>query len=324
MKRFKSNSEIYVIGILVFVFILSEIILRTFEDNLSGNIRHINSIESILNDMNESNSKNILFMGNSLIGDGIDPLYFQSELAKKGMMDVGVHKIVPDGTNLLDWYYILKNNLFPKKIVPDLIFIGYAWNQLEDNHAIDHIRLGAHFCNLKDFPELTELGLDNFGAQSEFIFAHASSIFAHRSTIRNRILDILIPSYRAETRRINDFGNLQQNFPQQPLSKKSYLRLRKFVNLLHELYTRVIFIAMPILEEYDVDPEIAGLLKNENMYFLDCRFIPDLDRKYFVDHMHLGAEGQKILCSYLVNNTYSEHSEIAEHLTMLTLDNPTN
>jgi hypothetical protein len=306
--KFKNQTTI--IFFILCLLILSDICLRLIQDKISGDIRHINSIEETLRNLTNEESTRILFLGNSLIGDGINISEFKSIYKQNGNGPIAVSKVVPDGTNLMDWYYIVKNKIINKKNELDMLILGFGWNQLEDHHVIFPIRLGAHFCKLSDIPELLEFGLTDFGDQVEFVIAKASSVFANRATIRNQTLDMWIPHYQDQTQRINDLQKEIKKKSNKQKFETSYIRLERFLDILSKRKMRVVIIAMPILEVYRIDPEIKKIIEKYGMKFLDCRDIPGITNNNFVDSMHLEDQGSKIFSRYLASKIITTKSDI--------------
>jgi len=309
-KSTNLKIERYVILLVLVIMMLIELSIRFTQDRLSGDIRHINLIEEISENVVRTDGTSILFLGNSLIGDGINAEIVKTELGKMNDFSVIVGKIVPDGTNLLEWYYIIKNKILPKRVNPDVLVIGYAWNQLADNHAIFPMRLGAHFCEFSDLSELFDFGLTDVNGQSKFLISKLSTIYSNSETIRNRALGFVIPNYRESTQRINELQKKIIKKSSNQELKASYIRLQNFLNILNKNNTRTIIVAMPILEAYEIDPKMRNMIVEYGMQFFDCRQVPDITKDKYVDSMHLDKEGCEIFSRYLAKKIITKNSNL--------------
>ena len=74
--------------------------------------------------------------------------------------------------------------------------------------------------------------------------------------------------------------------------------------------TTVVIVAMPILENYKVDPELTKIIKQNGMLLLDCRQVPGITTNLFVDSMHLGKAGSKIFSHYLADRLSVEQKNV--------------
>ena len=85
-----------------------------FEESLSKDIAHINSIDEIAGSRND-----IIFLGNSLTRHGIDKNQIRKSLSNSSHIGY----IYPDDTSIIEWYYIFKSYFVDKNNVPNDIVI---------------------------------------------------------------------------------------------------------------------------------------------------------------------------------------------------------
>ena len=95
-----------------------------FEESLSNDIAHINSIDEIAGSRND-----IIFLGNSLTRHGID----KNQIRKSLSNNSHIGYIYPDDTSIIEWYYIFKSYFVDKNNVPNDIVILFATDQLRSS-----------------------------------------------------------------------------------------------------------------------------------------------------------------------------------------------
>lgn len=310
------------IGLLI-LLIASEVIFRAIGDKVSGDIKHVRTIPAIAAKLGADSNFTVLLIGNSLIAEATDEKVLAEAVSRCAGRRVSIYKVIPDGTNLTDWYFILKNYFIKNKSIPDLIITNFAWNNaLTDLQQFpDHVRLAGFACNLRDIPELHSMGMGGIDTTMEFVVAHFSSIYAKRATIRNRILDKLIPHYREATQILNS-GAKKPAATGKLLSitvKNSYNNLQTMIRMTREAGTRLVFVGMPLPEHeaYVIRPELESILRKE-ANFCDMRVVPGIIDAHYVDKMHLGAKGRQLftsafespLCEQIVATVASDTSKI--------------
>jgi hypothetical protein len=297
------NREITVVIYILILLLLIEVAFRTVKPEISGDQKHLESLPAMAERIQKYKGLRILFLGNSLIGEAIDTEIIRRGLANDTATPL-VEKAVPDATQLPDWYFISKNTFLNREGIPDLLIVGFAWNGafLDGGAVNDKIIESA--CHLSDFPQLCRFGIRGFEKTSEAILCRLSSVFTHRATIRNRLLDMIIPHYREGTQYINSMHNSAAKKPRQ--INPQYSMFKQYMELLEKKHVKTIFLAMPVSEDYHVDDELIRLIREKNI-FIDMRYIKGLQKDMFVDPIHLGTQGRKIfsdnLVQQLVNHT---------------------
>lgn len=295
------------IGILCLMAVL-EISFRATKTKVSGDLKFLETVPDIARTIDTAKGVSVMFVGNSLIGEAIDKSIMREEFSIGTSTPILVEKMVPDDTNLPDWYFLYKNFFSVKKHQPEVMVIGFAWRNALQDGGIVKSRIVDFACNAKDLPEVSLFGIVGPEKTTEFFLAKISSLFANHAVIRNRILDILVPHYREGTRLVNNAANKNTHRPVKEI-QPSFSSLQRFIAMLVRSNVRPVFIAMPVIDPYSINPELLRVLA-ENCDYIDCRNVPGLDHSMFVDPIHLGESGRKIFSQYLAEKMKVQiHSE---------------
>ncbi len=288
--------ELWVVLLLCCILSITEFGLRSAEANLSGNLRHVNQIPDIASKLN-ADTPAVLFLGNSLTNNAIDLQAFNRPYSiLHGAAPRSVEKITPDGTSLSDWFCIYRNFIGTQQNPPKVVIVGFAWAQLSDQYPVNSARLGGLFCSLGDVPELAHTGLARYENILTFTVGAVSHVYLNREAIRNRALDLLIPSYRDVSQAINAESNQGgDDSAAIPGSRHyTYATFRRFSELVTRAGTRLVIMAMPVQNAYEVDPTFLTVIERYDVTLIDLRHMPGLDASQFKDPIHLNALGRKI------------------------------
>lgn len=295
--------ELWVIICLACVLLLTEFGLRGAESVLSGNLRHISQIPAIASKLGATGSS-VLFLGNSLTNNAIDPYAFKRpyRILNDQSPEV-VEKITPDGTALSDWYCIYRNHVATQRTLPDVVVMGFAWAQLSDQYPIDPARLGGFFCGMNDVNALSDTGLSRHDNLLVFMAGAVSHVYLNREAIRNRVLDWVVPNYRSVTQdlNINPGTQLDGRAAAAGRSHYTYETFRRFARLVNESGTRLVVVAMPVLEQYPLDPELMRAARDLKIALIDLRTLPDMNPSMFADPIHLNDTGRQQFSRILAN-----------------------
>jgi hypothetical protein len=280
--------------------LISEVLLRSVEKRLSGNLQHIGEIPSLMDEAEASGRPALVVLGNSLVNNGIaaEPL---GSLYPAGT----VIKITPDGTRFWDWQCLIRHQILERRnLKVDTLMLGYAWHLLSDQTKVDPSSLGALFCRPGDVLNADEIGLGSVGDMSEFLVASSLRPYALRETLRNRGLALLIPNYQ----RFTQLANVNREAARQEGPKQPVFTYRRFTQLAEDLHAhgiRLVIIAMPVRGGYELDEELLALAARGLIVHLDYRAAPGIDASSFKDAMHLTEAGQGVLTSRLVDDLSS-------------------
>ena len=146
-----SGGDLRTLLLVLFALVLSEAVLRSTEDMLSGNIAHVNEISDLVADYSPETEPSFVFLGNSLTNNGVDVPLVNELLLQNGVQVGDSTKLVPDATTIWSWSCVLENQFFDNGVGPGTVVLGFGWDQLSDQSRILPTRLGAYFCSTVDF-----------------------------------------------------------------------------------------------------------------------------------------------------------------------------
>jgi hypothetical protein len=294
----------HVAKVLLTLFVIvsaTEILLRTIENKLSGNIAHALEITELSEKFEQTDEPGLLFLGNSLSNNGIDATLLSSGLDAQGISFATVEKIVPDATTIWSWSCILRNRIYSLENKPDTVFMGFAWNQLADQSRLLPTRLGGFFCSYSDLLHITTQTNMSSAQIGEFLTASAFRLFTHREAIRNKVLDILIPHYITATQMINRrlrTSNGTENTPD-----LTYNELKLVIDQIQSMNKDIVLIAFPVRDNpYEIDPGLLTTVEHKGITLLDYRNLDLNTDNHYLDEMHLNTDGSAILTQRLVDD----------------------
>jgi hypothetical protein len=286
--------------ILIFLalgIVVSDLLLRTIETRLSGNLAHIAEIPSLVDAAAATGRPALIVLGNSLTNNGIAPGPLRAVHAAGP-----ITKITPDGSNYWDWQCLIRHQLLGRDdLKVDTLVLGYAWHLLSDQTKPDPSSLGALFCRPSDVLAPGDIGLHSVGDMSEFLLASSLRPYALRETLRNRGLAIVIPDYQRFTQQANANREAAKQ-SEGPKRTFSYQNFSALAAQLHARGTALVIVAMPVRTEYELDEDLLALAERGIITHLDYRAMPGLDAAAFIDAMHLTEAGQAVLTARLVDD----------------------
>jgi len=293
----KNNSPPYwsIPLALVLLMLLAEISIRGSATSLSDNIKHIRNIPAVtrqLAELGNTSQSSLVFVGNSLTGDAVNLAQFNERINNHPGNLVQAYKITPDATSIWDWYCIVSNNFTHTHTAPNVVVIGFGWEQLSDSEIPRPSRLATHFCSMKDLPELVSLGMKDTSDIFEYISASASVLYALREPIRKRVLDIFIPYYREYAGKVNRPEHIDKSNAIQ--EKYSYMLLNKLLSTCKENNIIPVFIAMPVKQYYSLDTTLIETLNAHSALLLDYRNMINISNEMYKDDIHLNDAGSII------------------------------
>ncbi|MES9859548.1 MAG: hypothetical protein ABW157_02930 [Candidatus Thiodiazotropha sp. LLP2] len=293
----KINSNQVVIFAIVASVLLLETVIRIFENNLSGNLNHINEIPEIVDQYTKDQRPKVLFLGNSLINEAVDVNQLSKSLSDQYL----VNKITPDATSLWDWNMILKNQVLATEAKLDYLVIGFAWGLLSDQYNPNPSRLGGYFSELSDVVMLNKYGMNSFAAFSEFIFGSMSKLFVNREAVRNKVLINIVPHYELFVRAQNQAGRPDDTDLVKPKHEieDQYKIFNSLLDRLDEDGVKLIVISMPIEDDYFVASELVDLLDTRTHKYIDYRKYFRGTESVYKDGVHLNDKGRGLFTAEL-------------------------
>lgn len=307
MNKLLKAGDFKTILFVLIVLALCELALRNFASDLSENIEHIKSFPQTAKYISESKTKSVLFIGNSLVGNAVNMDQFVGKMRTLNNGGVGGYKMVPDASSLWDWYCIVKNTFTEQSQYPEVIVNGFAWWALSDQERPEPSRLGGYFCSINDIPDLYESGLKDVGDIAEYIVASKSLFFVNRNHIKERVLNNIIFEYQPSIQLINK----KTNYRKEALSqRKTYGLLRKYILLLKENGVTIVFVSMPVIDDYIVDDGLLNEMKRSGAEYLDFRHLEGITVEHYRDPIHLKADGSQIFTKKMISSFQENNWDI--------------
>lgn len=304
------RTELKVVALVLLVLAGSELFVRLRERALSLDVQHIRQIPSIAKKMSSGEGGRVLFLGNSMTRNGVDVPIVEQELRAHGLAaPLRIERVYPDATGLAEWYYAFNHYFVAAGRLPDVLIIGFAANDLSDNRPPQPTRLAQYYTGARDVPEVFAHDVKDFEARAEFLLSKLSASYANRTRIRERTLDILIPHYRETAQEINRAQQAMKKKGGAPVAL-TYARLERLGRLAASHGVRVILVAMPQREPYQLDPQLQPTIERTGMIFIDARAAFGLGSAAFVDEMHLSTDGAAVFSRHLARQLASPLSDI--------------
>ncbi|WP_018954669.1 hypothetical protein [Thioalkalivibrio sulfidiphilus] len=303
LARFlRTQNPGYILAAVLLILLTAELGLRTIESSLSGNVRHITEFKTQFADLRsttpEPETKTLVAVGNSLVNNALNAPMLAELTRAHVPADVQVIKATPDATFGWDWWCLIRNQITNHhKHVGEHLLLGFAWDHLTDQRPPNASRMGAFFCEPADFAPLIQLGMTDHSKLAEFWVGRFSRLYAHRETIRSRLLDAFVPEYREYTRALNAAG--QETTPQRHHPDYTYNLLSSKLSLLAASQINVTIIAMPTVTPYEVDANLIKTIIDNGAQFIDLRRLPVNEADHYLDPIHLNDQGAEIFTKYL-------------------------
>ncbi len=297
----KRGTERYAVFMVVGLFLLLELSIRIGGEFLSKDIAHLRSFPNIaqkMADFNPDNGIRVLFLGNSLTRHGVDQNAFAETIKEEGGGAVQSVKMNPDNTDLSDWFYAYRTYFAKPGIKPDVLIIGFEGVHLRDAPSRHPDRLAQYYCTWSDWPDLCKFDLKTFEDRVYFVLCKYSAAFGNRDRIQKRVLDKLIPDYRAGMDELNSRRNKSKK-KEKKKKPQSFEKLQKLIAMADVQGTKIILAAMPVPEAYEFDANFLEVIENSSAVLVDCRTVPGITLPMFFDGLHMDEQAAKLYSSEL-------------------------
>lgn len=287
--------------VLAALLLALELGMRVLEPQLSLDIQHIREMPAVAASIREATGPTVLFLGNSLTRMGVDLEVVGDGLDALGADQIELFALYPDDTTVLDWHHLLRSRVFGEGAVPDVIVIGFAYRHLVDLpvRPVQTYRLGRFFTDWSDLGELFEHDVTDLEDRVNVIVSKLSAAFANRERLSARVLDML-PGYRESAQHINDVM-IQTDTASlsEAATPPEFTVLARFAARVEEAGSRLIAVAMPTREAYELPAGQREALAAAGVELLDLRDLPGLERQHFADSLHMDAVGAEIYSAAL-------------------------
>jgi hypothetical protein len=234
--------------------------------------------------------RTVLLAGNSLLLEGVQLDKLHEELAPQ----FEVSRLGIEQTHYLDWYFGLRR-LLQEGARPSVIVLALGTDQLASKFT-----LGEEFAHrqmsARDLPlAIEESNLDRTTA-STYLFAHWSNWLADKGVIRQRVLILLVPNFRALAGRIADHGAHIRD--QGVLVGMAKQRLPQLAELSRTYGVKIVLMVPPVLrEDYSHDIQQVGAEVGVAVWVLSPP--GEYPRSLYRDGYHLNEQGSMDFTSRL-------------------------
>ena len=257
----------------------------------------------------------VILMGNSLTRGGYNLEVLQKELKAVGGDPISIRNCGMHASMMVEWYYVFKRN-FTGDNAPDVLVVSLSPDGAEDGnpHAY-RINWLSDEVQWRDVPELVTTDLRSFDLSAQLLLSRLSSVMAHQWNIRVDLVYTHIPHFWEGMQDLNGRANLAaidrlKNARTTPPPAPTYALLKRFMGLVAANHTRLLVVAMPVREHYEIDPGLPRALEAGGMAFMDCRDIEELTADKFADGWHLTDGGAVIFSKYMARHLPARLNEI--------------
>lgn len=290
--------------------------VRVFETRLSGDIANTKRFPEEVAELARSSGKRVAVLGNSLIGDGFASDVFMGNWLARNPGTGKAIKLVPDGSGIWDWHCVVHYQLLDEEAAPNLVIIGYGWDQLSDQNALSLTRAFNSLCPagaMRDFSALSgRVGINDW---LEMGAVKTSKLYAHREPIRHRVLQHLVPEYRRMTRQVNARAGEGAQGEAAVSARRSYAALQRILESLSSNGTQVVLVAMPVLNPYEIDRDMCNLLEGTKHHFLDMRYAVPSSKELYRDGIHLNEAGAQLFSETLATQLRAPRPSMSPCMT---------
>lgn len=273
--------------------LLCEAGIRLIGPGLSRDLEQIRAMPRIAAEFqpDRANQQRILFLGNSLFREGVDPELVESGLQQFSGGQYQVRRATADATGIPEWYYAFKRFFADAGQVPDVMVLGFAGDSgghFSDSRQVMPDRLAQHYSRLRDIPELFRRDVTSFDQRCDFMAASVSWAWANRERVQKRVLDAVVPGYRTAAQRMND-AILPGRVATQQESPAEYTRLKRLIALAQQHDVELVFLAIPIGRDYEIDPGLSAVAGMFQIPLIDGRQVPGITHDLFPDGYHMNS-----------------------------------
>lgn len=317
LSTFSFRAELKAIALALALLLAVEAGMRWLEPHLSVDVSHIQEIPQIVDRLARAQGEHLLFLGNSTTRRGVDMDVLEPALAEQGVAadDLSVGLVHPDASDILDWLYVYQHNFGAFTAQPDVMVVSFATDNLQDvsPNPQQIRRVARHHTSVQDIPKVFSQDFTTLSQRGDYLFSKVFASFAHRERVRVRLLAMMIPYYKQTEQGLNETQLVSQTLPTKTPQIR-YTRLERFLSEVDTAAVRVIFVAMPLRDPYQLDPELRGILERQGAELINLQSVPGITPDAFLDGLHLTPEGAVVysralaqkLAPFLKLELYSE------------------
>ncbi|SKB02316.1 hypothetical protein SAMN02745166_03622 [Prosthecobacter debontii] len=301
------HAETKVLLVLVLALVVLEGGARMFETKLSKDVSHIRSLPAVAAELKAApaNQLKVLILGNSLSRDGLDKALLKTGLEKLTGRPVHLAAMHPDASNIGQWFYGYRRYFAQTGAHPDLVILGTGRPHLLDGRS-EPDRQAAFYTSLKDMPLLLKEQQGDVEAISKALVARASMLFAHRARVEPLLFYNGIPGYTETTQTLSvhrEHVTPASEGETADAHHEAAPTCHLFESLLKTFQagkTRVIVVAIPMTETYELPECVEKAVKQAQMSVVDTGASLQYPPERFPDGYHLDKTGAAQFTSQLL------------------------
>jgi hypothetical protein len=306
-----SRQELKVIIFVLAVLLGVEIAIRGLGASVSADFRYLQNIPNRAETMSKSEDFRILVIGNSLTNCGFNSQTFKMEMDLMGAGPLHVEIVALDGAGVCEWSWLLKHYFWNNNHHPDMIVVnsGEKW-QDEKNPRLHRL---PFYINNTDIPVLFREDITEFGRQMEFLQSYALRSYSGKTRVRYRVLNAIVPYYKAGIQEGNDVAKLPERTNSKPKTPKlTYRQITRLVNGASQRQIPVIFVNMPKEHPYDLPPNFPETARSIGAKVVDCQDASSMLQGRFVDGHHMDESGASIFGRELARRLWNRFPHLFE------------
>ncbi len=289
-----------VLATILLVFLALEAVTRTKLFHASKDLSRFEKYPERARALCALPGEHVVFVGNSLTGEGVDPDQFGTQLG------VNAGLFVADASHINTWYWLIRHEFYRQGIAPEVMIFNFYANSLDDGRRLELGRLAQFFTDRRDWSELFTHDVTSLEPRAEFILSSFWATYAVRDRIKERALD-LVPDFQdfaADMNAVN-YAHEAQRIPSGPKARPTYLALERTMEDAKAHGVRLLFVAFPTqppageTSPYAIADDLRREIQNAGELLLDLRVVPQLEKRHYRDDVHLNAEGRTIYTRFL-------------------------
>jgi hypothetical protein len=296
-STFSFRAELKVIALVAAVLAAAEAVFPLYGSRFSSDLRQIEGLNRNLQRGCSTSDVSVVVLGNSLTVVGFDQAMIQAAPGDKFPVPTKFTFVAFHGALMPEFYRIYLHYIDRVSPPPKILVMPFSHHSLADQGDVRIERMVYH-CDLTDVHDVikNEVGLAQLG---EFLHCYLSTAFANRFRVRQFVFERLLPAYQESEIRIRT-ANLP---PAVSTADRAFTftRLGQVIDRCDSRGTRVVLLAMPLQDSYDIPAQISLSAAANRLDILDMRHTPGLDNSRYTDATHLNAKGAKIFSNAFMN-----------------------
>ena len=248
----------------------------------------------------------VAVIGNSITHEDIDPGAFAERLQALTGTHAYADILSVDHSYINTWQYVLEQYFWRPDHHVDVVMIPFWGTNLYDGNEIEIGRLAQFFTTVDDWPEILTRDLRTNADRADFLVSSGWATFAARDRMRELVFTVALPDFKGYARREQDVVTNHQIAVAagKPKPRRTAYALERLLRRAREEHTTLLFIAFPTLhvEWSDTYEDLARLIDQAGMRYMDLRGTGDVGERNYVDLVHMNEAGRTIFTRRLAES----------------------